>query len=224
MKAIWTKPKDEVADKEHEEFYKHLSHDWNPPIERMHMKFEGTTEYHALLYIPSKAPFDLFNIERRHGIHLYCKRVFIMEDCKELMPQYLRFIKGVVDAADLNLNISREILQQDRLVMNIRKNLVKKVLDLLKNMDKEKYETFYQEFGAVLKEGIHTSHDKREKIAALARYKTTRSEDKWISLDEYISNMQPGQKDIYYITGDNLGALANSPHLEKLRKKSMKSF
>ena len=219
MKAIWTKPKDEVTDKEYEEFYKHLSHDWNPPLERMHMKFEGTTEYHALLYIPSKAPFDLFNIERRHGIHLYCKRVFIMEDCKELMPQYLRFVKGVVDAADLNLNISREILQQDRLVMNIRKNLVKKVLDLLKNMDKEKYETFYQEFGAVLKEGIHTSHDKREKIAALARYKTTRSEDKWVSLDEYISNMQPGQKDIYYITGDNLGALANSPHLEKLKEK-----
>jgi molecular chaperone HtpG len=219
MKAIWTKSKDEVTDKEHEEFYKHLSHDWNPPLDWMHLKFEGTTEYHALLYIPSKAPFDLFNVERRHGIHLYCKRVFIMEDCKELMPQYLRFVKGVVDAADLNLNISREILQQDRLVMNIRKNLIKKILDLLKNMDKEKYESFYQEFGAVLKEGIHSDHDKREKIAALARYKTTRSQDKWVSLDEYITNMQPGQKDIYYITGDNLSALANSPHLEKLKEK-----
>lgn len=219
MKAIWTKPKDEVTDKEHEEFYKHLAHDWNPPLERLHMKFEGTTEYQALLYIPSKAPFDLFNIERRHGIHLYCKRVFIMEDCKEMMPQYLRFVKGVVDAADLNLNVSREILQQDRLVMNIRKNLVKKILDLLKNMDQEKYETFYQEFGAVLKEGVHTDTDKRDQIAALARFKTTRSEDKWTSLDEYIARMKPDQKDIYYITGDNLNALANSPHLETLKDK-----
>ena len=219
MKAIWTKPKDEVSDEEHEEFYKHLAHDWNPPAERLHMKFEGTTEYQALLYVPSKAPFDLFNAERRHGIHLYCKRVFIMEDCKELMPHYLRFIKGVVDAADLNLNVSREILQQDRLVINIRKNLVKKVLDLFKNMEKEKYENFYQEFGAVIKEGIHTEADKREKIAALAMYKTTHSEDKWVSLDDYISNMKPDQKHIYYITGDNLNSLANSPHLEKLKEK-----
>lgn len=219
MKAIWTRPKDEVTDEEHEEFYKHLAHDWNPPLERLHMKFEGTTEYQALLYVPSKAPLDLFNVERQHGIHLYCKRVFIMEDCKELMPPYLRFIKGVVDAADLNLNVSREILQQDRLVMNIRKNLVKKILDLLKNMDKEKYETFYQEFGPVIKEGIHTDSDKREKIAALARFKTTRSEDKWVSLDDYIANMQPDQKDIYYITGDNLSSLTNSPHLEKLKEK-----
>ncbi len=219
MKAIWTKPKDEVTDEEYEEFYKHLAHDWNPPLERLHMKFEGTTEYQALLYIPSKAPFDLFNAERQHGIHLYCKRVFIMEDCKELIPQYLRFVKGVVDAADLNLNVSREILQQDRLVMNIRKNLVKKVLDLLKGLDKEKYETFYQEFGPVIKEGIHTDPDKREKIAALARFKTSNSNDKWVSLDEYIENMKPDQKDIYYITGDNLSALANSPHLEKLKEK-----
>jgi len=219
MKAIWTKSKDEVSDEEHEEFYKHIAHDWNPPLERLHMKFEGTTEYQALLYIPSKAPFDLFNAERRHGIHLYCKRVFIMEDCKELMPQYLRFVKGVVDAADLNLNVSREILQQDRLVMNIRKNLVKKVLDLFKNMDKEKYEGFYQEFGPALKEGIYTEPERREKIAALARYKTTRSDGKWVSLDEYIANMKPEQKDIYYITGDNLTALSNSPHLEKLKEK-----
>ncbi|MGD9211281.1 MAG: molecular chaperone HtpG [Desulfobacteraceae bacterium] len=219
MKAIWTKPKDEVTDEEYEEFYKHLAHDWNPPLERLHVKLEGTTEYQALLYLPSKAPFDLFNIERRHGIQLYSKRVFIMEDCKELMPQYLRFIKGVVDAADLNLNVSREILQQDRLVLNIRKNLVKKILELLTNLDKEKYETFYQEFGAVLKEGIHTESDKREKIAALARFKTTRSEGKWVSLDDYITNMKAEQKYIYYITGDNLSALANSPHLEKLKDK-----
>jgi molecular chaperone HtpG len=217
MKAIWAKPKDMVSAEEHEEFYKHLAHDWNPPLAHLHMKFEGTTEYSALLYIPSKAPFDLFNVEHRHGIQLYCRRVFIMDDCKELMPQYLRFIKGVVDAADLNLNVSREILQQDRLVINIRKNLVKKILELLAGLDKEKYEKFYEEFGAVLKEGIHVDTAKREKIAALARYKTTRSDGQWVSLDEYIARMQPDQKHIYYMTGDNLAALLNSPHLEALK-------
>lgn len=219
-KAIWTKPKEEVTDQEHEEFYKHLAHDWNPPLSRLHLKLEGTTEYHALLYIPSKAPFDLFQPERKHGIQLYCKRVFIMEDCKELLPEYLRFVKGVVDAPDLNLNVSREILQQDRLVMNIRNNLVKKLLDLLSEMSAEDYEKFYDQFGAVIKEGIYTDTNKRSKIAALARYKTTRSEDKWVSLDDYVKRMQPEQKDIYYITGDNLNALINSPHLEKLKEKS----
>ncbi len=219
MKAIWTKPKDQVGDEEHEEFYKHLAHDWNPPLERLHMKFEGTTEYDALLYLPSKAPFDLFQPERKHGIQLYCKKVFIMDDCKELMPEYLRFVKGVVDAPDLNLNVSREILQQDRLVINIRKNLVKKLLDMLAEMDSEKYDQFYSEFGPVLKEGIYTDTAKREKIAALARYKTTKSEDKWVSLDSYIKNMPADQKEIYYITGDNIQALINSPHLEKLKEK-----
>ena len=220
MKAIWAQPKDEVDDKTHEEFYKHLAHDWNPPLARLHMKLEGTTEYDMLLYIPSKAPFDLFQPERKHGVQLYCKRVFIMDDCKELVPEYLRFVKGVVDAPDLNLNVSREILQQDRLVMNIRNNLVKKVLDLLTDMSAEDYEKFYEEFGAVLKEGIYTDTNKRNKIASLARYKTTRSEGKWVSLDEYIKRMQPDQKEIYYITGDDLNALINSPLLEKLKDKS----
>lgn len=219
MKAIWTQPKDEVSKEEHEEFYKHVAHDWNPPLDHLHMKFEGTTEYSALLYIPSKAPFDLFQPDRKHGIQLYCKRIFIMDDCKELMPEYLRFIKGVVDAPDLNLNVSREILQQDRLVMNIRKNLVKKLLEKLAGMDKETYEKFYEEFGQVLKEGIHSEYAKREKIAALARYKTTKSEGQWVSLDEYIKNMQKDQKEIYYITGDDVNALLNSPHLETLKDK-----
>jgi len=219
MKAIWTQPKDQVSDAEHEEFYKHLAHDWNPPLERLHMKFEGTTEYQALLYIPSKAPFDLFHPERKHGIQLYCRKVFIMDDCKELMTDYLRFVKGVVDAPDLNLNVSREILQQDRLVINIRKNLVKKLLDLLTEMEPEKYEEFYAQFGPVLKEGIHTDPAKRDKIAGLARYKTTKSQDKWVSLDDYIKNMQPDQKEIFFITGDNINALINSPHLEKLKEK-----
>jgi len=219
MKAIWAKSKDDVSDEEHEEFYKHLAHDWNPPLDRLHMKFEGTTEYSALLYIPSKAPFDLFQPERKHGIQLYCKRVFIMDDCKELMPEYLRFVKGVVDAPDLNLNVSREILQQDRLVMNIRKNIVKKILDQLAAMDPEKYEEFYGEFGQVIKEGIYTDSSKKEKIAALARYKTTRSQDKWVSLDQYVKNMPEDQKEIFYITGDDINALLNSPHLEQLKEK-----
>ena len=137
MKAIWAKPKDEVTEEEHEEFYKHLAHDWNPPLAKLHLKFEGTTEYDALLYVPGKAPFDLFQPERKHGIQLYSRRIFIMDDCKELMPEYLRFIKGVVDAADLNLNVSREILQQDRLVRNIRTNLVKKILELLSELSEE---------------------------------------------------------------------------------------
>jgi molecular chaperone HtpG len=219
MKAIWTRNASEVKDEEYEEFYKHLSHDWNPPMERLHLKFEGTTEYDALLYIPSKAPFDLFTPDRRHGIHLYSKRVFIMDDCKELMPEYFRFVKGVVDASDLNLNVSREILQQDRLVLNIRKNLVKKLFDLLGKMDAEKYTPFYEEFGAVLKEGIYTDPASKDKIASLARYKTTKSGDQWVSLDEYVKNMQADQKEIYYITGDKLSALLNSPHLEKLKEK-----
>ncbi len=219
MKAIWAKPKDQVSDKEHEEFYKHLAHDWNPPLARLHLKFEGATEYDALLYVPSKAPFDLFHAERKHGIQLYCKKVFIMDDCRELMPEYLRFVRGVVDAADLNLNVSREILQHDRLVMNIRNNLVKKILELLNGLSPEDYEKFYGEFGPVLKEGIYTDTAKREKIAALARYHTTKSAEKRVSLDDYIKNMKTDQKEIYYITGDNLNTLLNSPHLEKLKQK-----
>jgi molecular chaperone HtpG len=220
MKAIWTRNSSDVKDEEYEEFFKHLAHDWNPPMERLHLKFEGTTEYDALLYIPSKAPFDLFTPERRHGIHLYSKRVFIMDDCKELMPEYFRFVRGVVDASDLNLNVSREILQQDRLVLNIQKNLVKKLFDLLEKMDAEKYNQFYDEFGAVLKEGIYTDPARKEKIASLARYKTTKSDDKWVSLDEYVKNMAEDQKEIYYITGDKLSSLLNSPHLETLKEKN----
>jgi len=219
MKAIWIKDKKEVTDEEYNEFYQHVSHDWNPPLAKVHLKFEGTTEYYALLYIPSKAPFDMINQERKHGVDLYCKRVFIMENCKELMPEYFSFIKGVVDAPDLNLNVSREILQQDILVRNIKKNLMKKIFELLDGLKKDDYETFYNEFGSSLKLGIHTDFDNREKIANLILYKTTKSEDKYISLKDYIANMQPDQKDIYYITGENIAALLNSPHLETLKEK-----
>ncbi|OQX11974.1 MAG: molecular chaperone HtpG [Desulfobacteraceae bacterium IS3] len=219
MKAIWAKDKNSVSEDEYKEFYKHISHDWNDPLTRIHLKLEGTTEYTMLLYVPSKAPLDLFHLDRKHGIQLYCKRVFIMDDCKELIPEYLRFIKGVVDAPDLNLNVSREILQQDRLVRNIRKNLVKKVLECFAGMEKEQYETFYSEFGRVIKEGVHTDWENKDKIADLLRYKTTKSEDKFISLQDYISKMKPDQKEIYYITGDNLATLINSPHLEQLKEK-----
>ncbi len=219
MKAIWTRPKDEVSEEEHKEFYQHLTRDWKEPLERLHMKFEGTTEYTALLYIPSQAPFDLFHPERKHGVQLYCKRVFIMEDCQDLLPEYFGFVRGVVDAPDLNLNVSREILQHDPLVRNIRRNLVKRLFDLLAKMDADKYETFYQEFGQMLKIGVHTDFENRQKVADLIRFPTTASEGKLISLKTYVEQMKPDQKEIYYITGDNLAALKNSPHLEALKAK-----
>ncbi|QTA78243.1 Chaperone protein [Desulfonema limicola] len=219
MKAIWAKNKSEISDEEYKEFYKHISHDWNDPLTHIHMKLEGVTEYSALLYIPSKAPFDMFFPDRKHGIQLYCRRIFIMDDCKELMPEYLRFIKGLVDASDLNLNVSREILQQDRLVRNIKKNLVKKVLEMLKAMESEEYEKFYNEFGQVLKEGINSDWENKDKIADLIQYKTTKSNDKYVRLKDYVSNMKPEQEEIYYITGDNLSMLINSPHLEALKDK-----
>ena len=221
MKAIWTKDKKDVSEEEHSEFYRHISHDWNPPLANLHFKLEGTTEYSALLYIPSKAPFDLFSHEQKHGIQLYSKRVFIMENCKELMPQYLAFIKGVVDAPDLNLNVSREILQQDALVRNIKKNLVKKVLELLEGMEQEKYETFYKEFAHIFKAGVSQDFENKDKIATLLRYKTTKSDGKWISLKDYVARMGADQKDIYYITGESLTSLANSPHLEALKEKDI---
>ena len=219
MKAIWTTDKKEISDEEYKEFYNHISHDWNPPLAHLHVKLEGATEYSALLYVPSRAPFDFFRQDQKHGIQLYSKRVFIMENCKELMPSYLAFVKGVVDAPDLNLNVSREILQQDALVKNIRKNLVKKTLELLGNLEKDKYEQFFKEFGPLLKSGISMDYDNRDKISALLRYQTTRSEGALISLADYVSRMQPDQDGIYYITGENLTTLLNSPHLERLKEK-----
>ena len=221
MKAIWTKNKSEVSEEEYEEFYKHLGHDWNPPLAHLHLKLEGTTEYTALLYIPSQAPFDLFQPDYRPGVRLYCKKVLIMDNCTELIPEYFRFIKGVVDASDLNLNVSREILQQDRLVRNIRRNLVKKLFELLETMDQEKYEKFYTEFGSILKAGIFIDPENKKRISDLLRYKTTRSGKDFITLKKYIESMKPDQKYIYYITGDNLSAIVNSPHLEKLKEKDI---
>ncbi|MFZ7128293.1 MAG: molecular chaperone HtpG [Desulfobacterales bacterium] len=221
MKAIWARDKKDVSEDEYKEFYTHISHDWNPPLEHLHIKLEGTTEYTALLYIPSKAPFDLFQPEFRHGVRLYSRRVFIMDSCRELLPEYLSFVRGVVDAPDLNLNISREILQQDHLVRNIRKNLVRKLLELFGGMDKEKYETFYGEFGSVLKIGVHTDADNRSKLADLLRYRTTQSGDEWVSLRTYVERMKLDQKEIFYLTGDDLNTMLNSPRLEQLKAKDM---
>ncbi|MCP4670895.1 MAG: molecular chaperone HtpG, partial [Desulfobacula sp.] len=218
-KAIWAKSKEDVTDADHEEFYKHISHNWDKPLETIHKKFEGVTEYDVLMYLPSKAPMDLFRPERKHGMQLYCKRVFIMDDCKELLPEYLGFVQGVVDAPDLNLNVSREILQEDRLVRNIKKNLVKQIFSTLEEMEKEKYEEFFNEFGQALKAGIPTDFENKERLAALLRYKTTKSGDKSISLDEYIENMKEDQKEIYFLTGENLTSLMNSPLLESLKAK-----
>jgi len=219
MKAIWARNKKDISEEEYTDFYSHISHDWNPPLTHLHLQMEGVTEYSALLFIPSQAPFDLFSPERQHGVQLYCRRVFIMDDCKEILPEYLRFIKGVVDAPDLNLNISREILQQDALVRNIRKNLTKKILDKLAGMDADAYEKFYNEFGVVLKEGIHTDFENRDKIIELARFKTSKSGDKWVGLKDYVAHMKPDQEFIYYLTGDHLTTLLNSPHLEALKEK-----
>ncbi len=218
MKAIWARDKKDISEDEYKEFYTHISHDWNPPLKHLHIKLEGTTEYTALLYVPSKAPIDLFQPEFKHGVHLYCRRVFIMDNCKELLPEYFSFVRGVVDAPDLNLNISREILQQDRLVRNIRKNLVRKLLELLQEMPPDDYHSFYDEFGAVLKVGIHTDPDNRSRLADLLRYRTASSGEKWVSLKTYVEGMKPDQKDIYFATGDDLSALVNSPRLERLKE------
>ena len=221
MKAIWARNKSEVTEEEYTEFYKHISHDWNPPLAHVHLKLEGTTEYQAILYLPAKVPFDHFMRERKHGIHLYSKRVFIMDDCRELMPEYFGFIQGVVDAPDLNLNISREILQQDALVRNIRKNLVKRLFDLIEGLGPEQSEQFYQEFGPILKVGIPTDHENRERISKLLRYRTTKSEGKLVPLSEYVARMQADQEGIYYITGENASTLKDSPHLERLKEKDL---
>jgi len=219
MKAIWTRPKSEIKEEEYKEFYKHISHDWNDPLSHIHVKLEGVVEYTMLLFVPEMAPFDFFTAERKHGIRLFSRRVFIMENCKDLIPEYLRFIKGVVDAMDLNLNVSREILQQDKMVRNIRKNVIKNVLNHLGEMDKETYVKFFDAFGMVLKEGIHSDFENKDKIADLVRYKTTKSDGKYVSLKGYMVNMKPDQEGIYYITGENISTLINSPHLEALKAK-----
>lgn len=223
QKAIWTRPEKEVADSEYTEFYKHVSHDWNDPMRRIVMRAEGTSEFRALLFIPSKAPWDIFMRDTTHtGVQLFIKRVFIMHDCKELIPEYMRWLRGVVDSEDLSLNISREILQQNRQIQLIRRAIVKKVFDTLKAMRKEeeeKFRTFWKEFGRVFKEGLFQDQQNRDTLLEIAVFESTASGDGFTSLDEYVGRMKDGQDAIYYITGPSRAAVENSPHLEAFRDK-----
>ncbi|MEW6109228.1 MAG: molecular chaperone HtpG [Nitrospirota bacterium] len=223
MKAIWLKDKSDVPVEEYNEFYKHISHDFSEPLKTIHMKAEGTSEFTALLYIPSHAPFDIFYKDYKIGPTLYVKRVQIMPNCEELIPLYLRFVKGVVDSSDLPLNVSREILQNNRQVEIIRKNITKKILDTLGEMKKNDYDNylnFYKEFGRVLKEGIHFDFSRREAIADLLLFESTKKDEgKYTALQEYIDNMKPGQEEIYYITGLSRSEAIKSPYLEAFKDK-----
>jgi molecular chaperone HtpG len=224
MKALWARSKDDVGADEYHEFYKHISHDWTDPLETIHMRAEGTFEYQALLFIPSRAPFDLFMRERKRGVQLYVKRVFIMDDCEALMPEYLRFVKGVVDAQDLSLNVSREILQQDRQIQAMRRRLVKKVLATVKDLmteDPDRYETFWQQFGSAVKEGLLDDVENRDSILEIASFESTNDPGKKTTLREYIERMQEGQESIYFIAGKSRSTIENSPHIETFRDKGL---
>ena len=225
-KALWTRSKSDLSDDEYKEFYKHVSHDWNDPLLWLHNRVEGKLDYTSLLYIPAKAPFDIWNRDATRGLKLYVQRVFIMDDAEQFLPLYLRFVKGVLDSNDLSLNVSREILQKDKQVDSLRSALVKRVLDSLEKLAKnepEKYQSFWDEFGDVLKEGPAEDFANREKIAKLFRFATTKSDSavQNVGLEDYIARMREGQKKIYYITGDNHAAVSSSPHLEYFRTKGV---
>ncbi|CAM4081526.1 High temperature protein G [Mycobacterium basiliense] len=222
MKALWARPKEEVSEDEYKEFYKHIAHAWDDPLEVIAMKAEGTFEYQALLFIPSHAPFDLFNRDATFGIQLYVKRVFIMGDCDQLMPEYLRFVKGVVDAQDMSLNVSREILQQDRQIKAIRRRLTKKVLATIKDLQSERpedYRSFWAQFGKVLKEGLLSDFDNRETLLEISSFASTHSDEEATTLADYVGRMKEGQKQIFYATGDSRQQILKSPHLEAFRAK-----
>ena len=221
MKAIWTRPKSEVKDEEYKEFYKHISHDWNNPLEVISLSLEGTFEARALLFIPEKAPFDLFYREmNQKGLHLYVKRVSIMEDCAEILPEYLRFVRGVVDAEDLALNVSREILQQDRQIRAIRKRVIRKVLDTLKQMKEkefDRYVSFWNEFGKVLKEGLIRPDEYEKDLLDLMLVSTLEEKEKLVDLKSYVDGLNESQKDIYFLTGASRAMIEKSPYLEGFR-------
>jgi molecular chaperone HtpG len=224
--ALWARAKKDVSEEEYQEFYKHVAHDFEPPLAWSHNRVEGKQEYISLLYVPSHAPFDLYDRDRRHGIKLYVRRVFIMDDAEQLMPQYLRFVRGVIDSADLPLNVSREILQSSRDIDAIKNGSVKKVLGLLEDLAEnqpEKYVEFWSAFGKVLKEGPGEDYANRERIAALLRFASTHtdSDAQVVSLKDYIGRMKEGQTAIYFITADSFAAAKHSPHLEIFRKKGI---
>ncbi|HRD88548.1 MAG TPA: molecular chaperone HtpG [Accumulibacter sp.] len=228
--ALWSRPKSEITDEQYNEFYKHVAHDFEDPLAHVHARVEGKQEYTQLLYIPSRAPFDLFERTARHGIKLYVRRVFIMDDAEQLMPLYLRFVRGVVDSNDLPLNVSREILQQSRDIETIRGGCVKRVLGLLESLAdgeeeaaKEKYVRFWKEFGRVLKEGVGEDFANKERVARLLRFASTQSDttEERVSLADYVARMKDGQEKIYYVTAETFTAAKNSPHLEIFRKKGI---
>ena len=227
--ALWTKARQDIKDEDYNEFYKHVSHDWQEPLVHVHSKVEGTNEFTLLLYVPSRAPFDLWDRNQKHGVKLYVRKIFIMDDAEELMPRYLRFIRGIVDAGSLPLNVSREILQQSKQLSTIKSGAVKKVLGMLEGVAKnepEKYESFWKEFGQVMKEGPIEDHGNKERIAKLLRFASTHNDtDKQdVTLEDYVSRMQEGQDKIYYVTAESFAAAKNSPHLEIFRKKGHRSL
>jgi molecular chaperone HtpG len=224
--ALWTRPRVEISEQEYNEFYKHVAHDFTDPLAYVHSRMEGTVEYTLLLYIPSRAPFDLWTPGFHHGVKLYVRRVFIMDDAEKLMPRYMRFMRGVIDSNDLPLNVSRELLQQNKMIDTIRSNSVKKVLSLLSDLaasNKEKYATFWKEFGRVLKEGLLEDHANYETLMKLLRFSTTTSgsEQQDVSLEDYVGRMKEGQDKIYYILADSYAAAKDSPLLEIFKKKGI---
>ena len=224
--ALWVRPKSEISDEDYEAFYKQVAHDFEGPLTWMHNKVEGNLSYISLLFIPKRAPFDLWDRDHRHGVHLYVRRVFIMDDAEHLMPRYLRFVRGVIDSDDLPLNVSRELLQHNRQIEKIKSASVKRVLDRLESMAKdepENYATFWSTFGRVMKEGPAEDFGNRERIAKLLRFSSTHtdSETENVSLDDYIARMKDGQSSIYYVTAESFSAAKNSPHLEIFRKKGI---
>lgn len=224
--ALWARPKNEITQEQYDEFYKHVAHDFEAPLAHVHAKVEGKQEYTQLLYIPARAPFDLWDREQRHGIKLYVRRVFIMDDAKQLMPYYMRFVRGVIDSNNLPLNVSREILQESKDIEAIRGGSVKKVLGMLDDLAEnqaEKYATFWKEFGRVIKEGVGEDFANKERIAKLIRFASTHAdtEDQTVSLADYIGRMKEGQDKIYYVTADTFAAAKNSPHLEFFRAKGV---
>jgi len=225
MKAVWARPKSEVSEGEYKEFYKHLSHDWADPLETIAARMEGHFEANVLLFLPARMPWDaLWRGDKHHGIQLYVKRVFIMDDCRELVPDHLRFVRGVVDSDSLSLNVSRELLQQDRQIRAIRAFIVRKVLDTLKGLlqnDRERYTTFWKEFGAILKQGLvpREEPERKEALLQLVLSGSSQSGDGWTTLAEYVARMKTGQETIYYLTGLAPDAVAQSPHLEAFREK-----
>ncbi|MEC6814027.1 molecular chaperone HtpG [Photobacterium toruni] len=224
--ALWTRNKSDISDEEYKEFYNHVAHDYAEPLAWSHNRVEGKQDYTSLLYIPSKAPWDLNNRDGQHGLKLYVQRVFVMDDAQQFMPTYLRFVRGLIDSNDLPLNVSREILQDNKVTQALRKACTKRVLQMLERMAKnepEQYQTFWKEFGQVLKEGLAEDFSNREKIAALLRFSSTENDslDQTVSLADYVSRMKEGQDKIYYLTADNFNAAKHSPHLEQFRTKGL---